>query len=455
MKQVRVAGATMVALLLLAGVSLADDSAAVEQEKVTQSGFIGLEAGEIVHGVKESNAEAGGSSSNGFIDKAPLERLLFQYVNDYAVTKHIRAVIAMECQLGFSYPYDLFLSLNVQSAGITVYPDRAEGLYTLDDLPMPLKLQFGFGYFPFRTDPDVKNLGEYLFRTGTYPTYVVNNFNRPYARLLGVRASATAWDCLHADVLLTSATQYMPLEDYSLTFLGSFNLAKVFELGGGVSFTNIIPADSSITSPRNPGAEYLEKNGDTGYYTFKAVKPMGRFALDPKPLLPDELRGLLGSGDSRLYGEICVTGWTNYVNYDTNTATRSPNYYTNRWDRTLFMLGYNVPTFKTFDVVSVEVEHKSNKYPNSMEYLLQSKGPPLPIPSLTSDITTAGSSEPISPWYWSVYVKKTFLRKFAVIAQAAHDHMRAVQNDQTYAPWEDLLERKGDWWWNCRLNIYF
>jgi len=454
MEKTWIAGPAMV-LLLSIGFSFAADSTGVQQEKVTQSGFIGLEGGEIVHGVKENDAQ----TTNDYIVDAPLERLLFQYIVDYNVNSHIRAVIGMECQLGFSYPYDDFNSLNTQTAQISVYPDRAEGMYTLDDLPMPLKLQFGFGYFPFRTDPDVKNLGEYLFRTGTYPTYVINNFNRPYARLLGMRASATAWDCLHGDVLFTSATQYMPLEDYSLTFLGSFNLKKVFEIGAGVSFTNILPADSNITTPPlNSGNTYyyIEKNGDTGTYTFKATKPMARFALDPKPLFSDDLSRLLGRDESRLYGEICVTGWKNYENYDTSAFGRSTNFYANRWDRTLFMFGYNVPTFKVLDVLSVEVEHKSNKYPNSLEPVENvQKNPPLPIPETISDLALAGSTQPISPWYWTVYVKKTFLGNFALIAQAAHDHMRPVEGDASIPPYEDVLEAKGDWWWNVRLNILF
>ncbi len=444
-----IAGPTIV-LLLTIGASFADDSTGVQPTKVTQSGFIGLEAGEIVHGVKEWNAE--GNSEDPLINHAPLERLLFQYVYDYNIAPHIRAVIGMECQLGFSYPYDEYYSTNVQSAGISVYPDRAEGMYTLDDLPLPLKLQFGFGYFPFRTDPDVKNLGEYLFRSGTYPTYVLNNFNRPYARLLGVRASGTAWDCLHGDVLLTSATQYMPLEDYSLTFLGSFNLEKVFEIGAAISFTNIIPADSNITTPKNSGYYYIDKNGDTSNYTFKAIKPMGRFAFDPKPLLPADLSRLMGKSDGRLYGEVCVTGWENYKNYD--TAAAALHLYENRLDRTVAMMGFNVPTFKALDVLSFEMEHESNRYPNSLINLMQGRTPPYPIPNFTPDLSAVSPGQKTWPWFWSLYVKKTFLRKFALIALAAHDHMRPVQYDATIPATDDILERKGDWWWNVRLNVY-
>ncbi len=455
MKQAWFAGSAM-ALSLFVGLSLADTTA-VQQEKVIQSGFIGLEAGEIVHGVKESDAQTSNVSSNYFVDQ-PLERLLFQYVADYNVNKHVHAVIGMECQLGYSYPLDDFKSINTQTSAITVYPDRAEGMYTLDDLPLPLKLQFGFGYFPFRTDPDVKNLGEYMFRTGTYPTYVINNFNRPYARLLGVRASATAWDCLHGDVLLTSSTQYMPLGDGSLTFLASYNLDKVIEVGAGIQLASLFSYDSTITTPtRNEGAPYyINQNGDTSQYTFKATKVMGRFSFDPKPLLPEELSSLLGKGDSRFYSEICCTGWENYKNYDTSAGSMS--YYANRWDRTLFMFGYNVPTFKILDVLSFELEHKSNRYPNSLEPLEnQTNLPPMPIPvlSVASDIAAAGSSQAISPWYWTIYLKKTFLGNYALIAQAAHDHMRPIEADITIPPYEDVCEARGDWWYNIRLNILF
>ena len=183
-------------LLLIAARCCLADTTAVSEFKIKQSGFIGLEGGAIVHGIENNNDIPGGEVAE--ITKSWQERFLFQYVNDIVIKERIRVVMAIECQMSFTYPYDTYIAWETHQPLFSFYPDRAEGMYSFGDPQKPY-LQVGFGYFPFRTSPDVKNLGEYLFRANTYPVYVMNNFNRPYSRLLGLRASSTLFESLHQD----------------------------------------------------------------------------------------------------------------------------------------------------------------------------------------------------------------------------------------------------------------
>jgi len=196
----------------------------------------------------------------------------------------------------------------------------------------------------------VRNLGEYLFRTNTYPVYVMNNFNRPYSRMLGFRASSTLFDSLHQDLLLTSSNLLPPLVDWSLSYLISYRLLNFLDIGGGISFCHLFTVMDNLESDKD--YEYINQSGDTVAYTFKGTKPMLRFAIDPKPLLG--WQHLFSQADLRLYGEMCVTGWEDQANYDTSAA--AAHYYDNRGDRTLYMMGLNVPFFRlvqlaTFDAI--------------------------------------------------------------------------------------------------------
>ena len=149
---------------------------------------------------------------------------MFQYANDIAINEHIHAKFAVECQMSFSFPYNIYASWEAKKPKFSFYPDRAEGTYTTGN-PHLLRFEFGFGYFPYRMNPDVKNLGEYLFRSGTYPLYVLNNFNRPLLPVLGLRQVLQSWIDLKLDALVTCETLVPPLGNGSLSFIADYNFS--------------------------------------------------------------------------------------------------------------------------------------------------------------------------------------------------------------------------------------
>jgi hypothetical protein len=428
-------------ILVLAGFCMAD-STATHDWNLKHSGFLGLEGGEIVQGIEDPPHQTHGME----IIKSWQERLLFNYGNELSLSERLRLFMTIECQMSFSYPYDLIAAYEIHQPQFSFYPERAEAVYSFGEIKTPY-LQVGFGYFPFKTNPDAKNLGEYFFRTGTYPVYVINIFNRPYTRLLGLRVSSTLFNDLHQDLLLTSSNLLPPLVDGSLSYLVSYSILKMIELGAGIGFCHLFPVDNAITTPQNPQSTYRDKNGKTQYYTFIGTKPMVRLAFDPKPLIP--WKGF-GKEDLRLYGEACVTAWENQNNYDTSGGGAN-NFYGNRNDRALYLLGFNLPTYKVLDILSGELEWFPNRYPNSGINMFGSNSQVLPTPNLFP----SGGTGKVYPLYWSIYMKKTVVDKFAVILQFARDHMRPISNNLPLQYTEDVLERKGDWCWAFRLNVSY
>jgi hypothetical protein len=435
MKGFRIAFAATAVAFLSLSVCFAEDT----EVKIRQSGFVGLEACEIAKGVDYSQ---GGTPVE--LIKSWQERVLLQFVNTVSVSERIRVVLAIEAQMTFSNPQNIAWP-ETQKGTWNFYPDRAEGTYTFGDTASPF-LQLGFGYFPFKTNPNVRNLGDFLFRSGTYPLFVINSFNRPYQRLLGLRASSTLLKTLHQDLLLTSDYALNPVQDWSLSYLASYTAFKFIDVGLGISFAHLFSVDNSKTTPSETGSAYyyLDKNYKMHYYTFKATKPMARLALDPKLLLPSFISDIFGENDFRLYGEVCVSGWNDYVNYDTSTTSYG-NFYDHRHDRTLVMFGVNIPAFKHLDVLSLEFEHFPDRYPNSYINVYNNLQP-IPLNALDRSPT---------PWKWSLYAKKTFLKKFAVIGQVARDHFVFTNANPKIQIKEDLLPRPGDWWWVLRLNVNY
>ena len=62
----------------------------------------------------------------------------------------------------------------------STYLHEAQGIFTLLDNES-LSMDLAIGYFPYKYNPEARDLGEYLFRSGTYPAFLVNSFDMPYS----------------------------------------------------------------------------------------------------------------------------------------------------------------------------------------------------------------------------------------------------------------------------------
>jgi hypothetical protein len=440
MSQASVFCRALLIMVIAYGICFADgpDDQTVQ---VNHHGFVAFENGQIVKGVS-------GTSGNE-ITRGWLERLILQFTNEFNPSPNTKLIMSVEGQFGFSYPQSIS-DRSTYLSRFWLYPNRVEGTYTFGNADRPF-LQFELGYFPYKFNNYARNLGEFMFRSGTYPPYIVSNFNFPLARLLGARIGSTLWGSFRQDLLFTSEMPIFPTQDFSLSYLAHYTIAGCLELGAGIEFAHLFAIDDGLTSPTTfnsiedkVACMYIMKNNDTGYYTFKGTKPAAMVGFDPKPLLPSSISRVMGKDDGLLYAEGCVIGWKNYTNYNTDTNMAYPDYH-NRLDRTVAMVGMNIPAFRLLDILSLEFEFDPDRYPNNYKNVIDRNIPAyLVLPG-----------KDLNPLKWSLYAKKTFFDRMSILGQIARDHMRPPFPSYVQTERDDVLPRSGDWWWVLRLTVNY
>jgi hypothetical protein len=316
------------------------------------------------------------------------------------------------------------------------YPYHVEGAYSFGNGERRF-LTAGFGVFPFKYNPDVRNLGEYLFRTGTYPPTMSSQFDFPLARLTGFRLSSTPIESLNLHAMFTMESEVLPLKDYGASMLGDYTFGKFLTLGGGVFLSHFFSVNEDATTPKNNNLAPIDSaNSDSVYYTYRGIKVMGRIAFDPKPFIPWDG---FGKNDLRLYSEAALIGVKNY-----------PLYYKERNRRIPIMIGFNVPTCKILDVLAAEVEWYGWNYPNSYtQYVFNSQ---VPKPD-----EVEGYDYKQNQLKWSCYAKKQLGKTFSLVGQVAFDHTRLESNVfvQGHAYFGDAMHKHGDWAWMLKTQFDF
>jgi hypothetical protein len=357
------------------------------------------------------------------------------------------------------------------------YVHRADAEYFFGNSDN-FKGEINVGYFPYKYDPEVKNLGEYMFRSGTYPGWLVTNFDWTTARLAGVRFGSDLFKIWHNDFLATSETAMFPYYDVSLSWLSSIKpFGKLLDIGAGVDLARIFPVNSAYTTPRTainlkqikttptvvpdtvngvPGTR-IDTTADSLYYTYSGTKLMGRFAFDFKELLPGSISQVFGENDAKLYSEVCVLGLENQGVND--PAHGIVAYYDKLWQRIPIMFGFNVPTFKILDVLSLEAEYYRSPYPddfgNQLRWSSPTQGCPVPSTGIGDYATNLSNVYQRNFWKWSVYASKTFNKHFMLIVQAARDHSRTSSSYSLYADGEECFVKPDQWYWAVKAVSVF
>jgi hypothetical protein len=348
----------------------------------------------------------------------------------------------------------------------TIYPHQIEAVYSFGEKAM-FGGEVGIGYFPYKYNNDAWNLGEYLFRSGTYPGFLITNFDQAWPRLTGIRVSTTAFGKWRNDLLITKEMDYPPFGDGTITWLSNASLLDIFDIGTGVSFAHYLPVDGTITTPHEatagPGTKYYNVASvdtiahDTTWYTFKGIKAMGRIAIDPKGIFKylgaGDLMSIFGKEDLKIYGEACILGLQNQDTLYSKLSERIP-----------VMFGFNFPAFKLLDVLSCQFEYYSSPYPNDYQKIFPQKvyfGVPLPqfqdsdLPGGNGGYTMESYKH--DNWKWSIYANRFFgkERHIGIIAQAARDHWRTMTWYQVARDYEESLVKVRQWYWATKAVFIF
>ena len=439
----RISTATIVGILFIAKMALCSDS----MSHITPifSGYTSFQAGEVMKGIGIGTVS---------LDHRWLQTAYVGIMADAAINDHFRVLAALEGELDFSFgvnPGAVDMNRQTEMPRTSLNIKHAEGIYSFGDPERPF-LQVEGGLFPYKYNPDARNLGEYLFRSFPYPQFIINVFDRPYAQLAGLRIGNRIGTFFHEDLLFTSEIQYYPLMDFSLSYVAGLSIARCVEIGGGIDLDRLLPVNNMETTPNLTENKYYTPTEDSGYYSFSGAKIMGRLSFDPKVFLPE---GIFSKEDLKIYSELSILG---LKNYPVDTIHNNPPYYTKLTERIPIMLGFNFPVcgpalsnlmgFKLLDMLNGELEYFPNKFPNSFDQTFSKYGP-WPTPE-----DPANKHDNLR---WSIYAKRDCGRNFSVIVQIAHDHLipetftlAQGQTDRT-----DVVLRHGDWWWVAKTQFTF
>ena len=317
---------------------------------------------------------------------------------------------------------------------------RAEGIFHWD-FGSIFSLLIESGIFQYNFNPEIKNLGNYLYRGIAYPLFLETKLDYPWADLMGIRTQIGFLDNqLKLEVILNSAITHAPFYDFSLALIPSYTTPnKMLEVGLGVCLDRLLSVDENATMAKNFYAQGMDSS-----LSLKSTKLDSRFMFDVKPLLGNP--EIFGPQDCKLYGEAALLGLTDPkyfpgMNPDPTLLHRLP-----------VLLGINLPGCKVMDLISFEVEWFGSPYSNDWWGYYDQAPSPVPYTLSSTDSVWQDIYKSKDNFKWTVYLKKSF-SKFDFIAIAANDHtIYDTYNAETQPNTEQSLRKPGNWHWYIKLQ---
>lgn len=484
-----------------------------------------VDFGQVVEGSNQDQ------SPNGPIEFAPIQRTGITAIQEVNVRQKLNIKVGVGGLFWYPWP-QLKESPHTQIVKFGPGIATANGTFKFGD-PKDSWMKAQFGFFGYKYNPDAMNLGEYLYRSTTYPGILFTGgwtftqseaTNNAAYRANGVRFSFSHLDgTFNHDFTAFFETESFPILSLSPGWNGSLKLGKAFEIGGGAVYQHLVPMKPSQLTPKDPLSTYVRLPtfptvvADTGraaidnqpgravtnyrghaggalegieqeimsmkianpsdpaeliqpylavtngvdtqytadpnrvppgyhflyarekeYLTFRGIKVMGRACLDLKPILG--LEEALGPSDLKFFVEAAILGIKN-----------QPFYYEDIQKRIPIMAGFNLPTFKLLDILSVQVEHYGMDYLNSEEKSFVNNVPVYQVPNNKvqhhfSDLKTDDDLK------WSVYAKRNLFTGLNLYAQAASDHMR-LQDFNGRRAAQPVVNGPSEWYYLFRLEF--
>lgn len=351
------------------------------------------------------------------------------------------------------------------------------------------------GFFPVKYSPS-HNLGEYLYRSGTYPgtlhTGGWSYMNASAYMAQGLRYTLpTFGGLLTHDFTLFMERDYEPLNDFSPGYNLTARPLPYLELGAGVVWAHGLSVRPSRLAPKTKVNAYSKTTNmpvfgadlatpaydsagnfvgydtlareaqtlqdwedcqagdcsDIGYYTFRGFKAAAGAVFDVGALVAPQV---IPASTFRVYGEVALLG-----------IEDQPFYYEKKSERMPLMLGIDIPTFGILDRLSAEVEYNKSRFRNTIYSVNQDQNP---IP-LTKDDISGGSGlggyaylgdegDTKDDFRWSFFASRRITEGLSIHAQAASDHMRhpdfwGVMSD------ESATRSRSEWYYVLRMDFGF
>ena len=313
---------TTLVLSLFSGIqAAASDSSDVV---ITQTAYGDIEAGQIMHGyyyrATLTNAE-------------PIAHVWQQRAYGYLglnalVKKRLTLNFTAEGLMAFSTP-------QIATWPQTTQPRQffnikwAYASYPFGKIESPF-LTLQAGLFPYKYNPDARNLGEYLFRSNAYPLVIYSDFDYPQADIFGLRLNVHFSDLLlkndelKNDLLFHSELVGVPVQDWSLSDVISYTMPWV-TVGAGASLCRYFSVYQGLYPSATTDEYFYPENlpeteklnfyihdtvvTDSVLFDWKSIKLMGRVSFDLKKFIPSDM---FGKEDLKFYVETDLIGLKNY-----------------------------------------------------------------------------------------------------------------------------------------------
>jgi hypothetical protein len=452
-----------------------------------------IETGQIVNG--DTN------STGVDADKWYLSQIGVSLTQEVTVDKRLDMRVGVGGVFYYSFP---IVPGNSGSQGTKFGPGitQAQAIYRFGDPENPTAI-LKAGYFPYKYNPDAKNLGEYLFRSMPYPTVVTTGgwaiTDNAFVRAQGIQLSFSNFNgMLKNDFLLLTERDFRPQGDFTPSYVAELNVGP-FQIGGGISLHHYLPIDgdrletrdigpngtvvqidnfpaftstvdaNGIPYPNGPvvheeGAPLIVQLGELRYILEQSG---ATFASDSARLAASALqrdtvsytfkgiklmaRGsfnvqkifpvkFLNPEDLKIYAEAAMLGVEN-----------QPGYFNKRWQRVPLMMGINLPTFKLLDVLSLEVEYFASSLPDEyFDVLDKTRISYLDYGLLARDPKRDNHKD---DWKWSVYAKREIVTGLSIRAQVANDHFRTIDQVSSTANGVSSLQKPENWYYIISLNF--
>ncbi|MBF0431866.1 MAG: hypothetical protein HQK83_11340 [Fibrobacteria bacterium] len=466
------------------------------QVEFSPSAYAAFQSGQIVNGKFQGE---------DLVHPSWMQSLLLNFSMHTSINKNLEVITSFELATKHNtFPLDKIPGVyEIPKVEYEIYPHQAEGVYTFHFNNKPL-LKFAAGLTPYKYNANVKNLGEYLFRSGTYPGYLLSNFELAYARITGIRLMTSCFENWENELLFTTRTGIPPWHDMNLTYITKYRFGNVLQIGAGIQFAHIISVNDTLTTPKNsynnnawfnwagspdtmlpsPGDYWTKDNEDQvkniindgyvlydgndslpagAYWADSDIPAIKAFADDSSTVVsfPEysqyTYKGtklmLMFSFDPKSLFSSEVFGPEDLKFYGEAALLglkKYPVFYEKWQEKIPIMFGFNIPVFNLLDHLALEVEWYGFGYPNDYKNNV--------VPNRQTAVPSQPQGDYLNfnydrdNWKWSIHASKTITPGFSIIAQAARDHLRHnFQFEQTTADRETLLVKPGHWYWMVRF----
>jgi hypothetical protein len=286
---------------------------------------------------------------------------------------------------------------------------------------------------------DLEN--SYFQKGGVWYSGQAANYKNPASFLTSQASALTS----QANTLTSQASAAYAKNTHADSALGNAYVARSQAfLARSQALLARSQALSAIVDSLAQGGPWVDSTGHVPgakYYTPAGIMLMARASLDLKKLLPWDA---FSPEDLRLYAELAVLGVESY-----------PVFYENWTERMPVMVGFNLPTFKLVDLLSVQFEYFNSPNLNNT-YTMGQKNwalPYLPEDNAFSDKewNDLTKKDNVS---WSILIRKRVLGGLQLNGQVARDHMRTIGTDWFYGSRfepNEILHKSSSWYWMFQL----